>query len=327
MRWVVACVVVALGCGGKSETQGRKGPVKATTVPRDAGPKVCGKAPSLRWPLRGREGRDWAITNYVDTDPLAGARRDYTGAVGNDAKTYDNHDGVDIDIPSFRQMDRRVPVLAAADGVVVGFDDSQADRNTSCEGKWNYVHVRHDSGYVITYGHLKRGSIGVKKGQAVKAGAVLADVGSSGCSTQPHVHVTVRDCNRKLISPFAAKLWKSSRDYAPPLTLMDVLLKVGGHSGMASLKDPPPDNPRELPRGQLIGFGMTVSGGAFGDTVGFKITRADGRVFVAPSHSFKRAERHTYWYWNYRMPNAPTKLTVEVMLNGDSRWKKTLSIR
>lgn len=102
----------------------------------------------LSWPLPGDDGADWVINNYVDLDPASGGVQDYTGAVGAFAKTYPGHQGIDIDIPTFRAMDAGVPVLAAAPGEVVALHDCEPDRNTSCMGTWNFVRVRHADGSV-----------------------------------------------------------------------------------------------------------------------------------------------------------------------------------
>lgn len=314
------------GCGSAKKDAATDEAKPTKVLDGKARPRVCGKAPQLRWPLRGREGRDWVINNYVDVAANSGTHRDYTGAAGPDAKTYVNHTGVDIDISSFRQMDGNTPVLAAADGVIVEFDDTQPDRNTSCTGKWNYMHVRHASGYVLTYGHLKKKSISLKRGQRVSAGAVIASVGSSGCSTQPHLHFEVRDCNRVVKSPFAERMWKSPRDYTPRLQLMDVLLRTGGHEGIATLKDPKP-NPTSIKPGEVLGLGLSVSGGDDGDSVGFRVTQADGTPVLAPKRELTKPHRHAYWHWRLRAPNTPTKLNVEVVINGSVVWKRTLDVR
>jgi len=51
----------------------------------------------------------------------------------------------------------------------------------------------HGGGEYSVYAHLKPGSTTVRPGQAVKAGAVIARLGSSGNSTEPHLHFQVCD--------------------------------------------------------------------------------------------------------------------------------------
>ena len=57
----------------------------------------------------------------------------------------------------------------------------------------NYVVIRHPWGEYSVYVHMKPGSARVKPGQTVKAGAMIGQVGSSGSSTEPHLHFQVCD--------------------------------------------------------------------------------------------------------------------------------------
>ena len=114
-----------------------------------------------------------------------------------------------------------LPVLAAADGEVVKVVDAYGEDESlirkagesqvayyeriltaqnsrmAAEGAevlaGNAVVVRHAWGEYSVYGHLKPGSVKVRVGQAVKAGEVLAAVGSSGSSTEPHLHFHICD--------------------------------------------------------------------------------------------------------------------------------------
>jgi hypothetical protein len=70
-----------------------------TTVPPETPSSTA-----LLWPVAGLEGRDWVINNYVDLDATSGTL-DYTGCRGSEAKTYNGHNGIDIDVPNFRWMD------------------------------------------------------------------------------------------------------------------------------------------------------------------------------------------------------------------------------
>ena len=58
----------------------------------------------------------------------------------------------------------------------------------------NHVVIDHGNGEFSVYAHLKPGSIKVRVGEAVLAGKVFAAVGSSGNSTQPHLHFQLSDC-------------------------------------------------------------------------------------------------------------------------------------
>lgn len=72
-------------------------------------------------------------------------------------------------------------VVAVAGGVV-----------THAGKRWGYgrlVEITHGNGYVTRYGHSAR--ILVEEGQIVRRGDQIAEMGSSGRSTGPHVHLEV----------------------------------------------------------------------------------------------------------------------------------------
>lgn len=63
-----------------------------------------------------------------------------------------------------------------------------------CFDGGNVVVIKHDSGnvgFASRYDHLKRNSIKVRVGDRVTKGQVIAQVGSSGRSTRPHLHFEV----------------------------------------------------------------------------------------------------------------------------------------
>ena len=72
------------------------------------------------------------------------------------------------------------PVVAAGDGVIV-----EARR---WAGYGNWVRVRHSGGWETGYAHLSRYAKGLRPGQRVQQGQVIAYVGSTGMSTGPHLH-------------------------------------------------------------------------------------------------------------------------------------------
>ena len=57
----------------------------------------------------------------------------------------------------------------------------------------NYVLIRHANGEHSLYAHLKHGSVRVNPGDNVTAGAQIAEAGSSGNSTEPHLHFQLID--------------------------------------------------------------------------------------------------------------------------------------
>jgi murein DD-endopeptidase MepM/ murein hydrolase activator NlpD len=57
----------------------------------------------------------------------------------------------------------------------------------------NYVLIDHGGGEYSLYAHLQPGSVTVKAGDAVAAGQQIGRLGSSGNSTEPHLHFQVCD--------------------------------------------------------------------------------------------------------------------------------------
>jgi murein DD-endopeptidase MepM/ murein hydrolase activator NlpD len=73
------------------------------------------------------------------------------------------------------------PIMAAAGGVVVNVESHAA--------YGNMVEIDHGSGLVTRYAHSSK--VHTKKGDLVKRGQVVAEVGSTGRSTGPHLHFEV----------------------------------------------------------------------------------------------------------------------------------------
>ena len=111
----------------------------------------------------------------------------------------------------------RREILAVADGAVVELGDSFPEEESVNPEDWtqaqssavmerlacriglqnalcgNYITIEHAPDEFSFYGHLSQGSIRVRVGDKVKAGQVIALVGSTGNSTEPHLHFQVMD--------------------------------------------------------------------------------------------------------------------------------------
>lgn len=103
-------------------------------------------------------------------------------------------------------LDVGTDITAARAGVVAYVKDDYAFGGAKQYflDKANVVHVLHSDGTYAVYAHLLMGSAVVKPGQSVEVGDKLAESGTSGFSTGPHLHFVVRqNKNHKTVSvPF-----------------------------------------------------------------------------------------------------------------------------
>ncbi|MBA8821140.1 murein DD-endopeptidase MepM/ murein hydrolase activator NlpD [Ochrobactrum sp. P6BSIII] len=102
-----------------------------------------------------------------------------------------HHNGVDYDAPIGS------PIVAAGDGVV--------EVISSEKGYGKYVRIRHQGGYSTTYAHLSSAKSGLRIGQHVKQGEVIAYVGSTGYSTGPHLYYELK-VGDQYVDPLTARL-------------------------------------------------------------------------------------------------------------------------
>ena len=149
----------------------------------------------LGLPLACDMAKTCFVQNYVDRDPGPGAA-DFTCA----QQSYDGHDGVDFALPDQAMMATGVDVVAAAPGTVTGVRDGMADALQGVPGApdvtdrecGNGLVVDHGGGWETQYCHMKQGSVVVRPGLHVAMGQRLGQVGLSGQTEFPHLHLTVR---------------------------------------------------------------------------------------------------------------------------------------
>lgn len=94
------------------------------------------------------------------------------------------HNGLDFAAP------HGTPIYAVADGVVIQGKDRPAG-SVGGFGNWVWVDHQRNLGVDLIYGHMAHASILVRQGDHVKAGQKIAEVGSEGQSTGPHLHFEV----------------------------------------------------------------------------------------------------------------------------------------
>lgn len=132
--------------------------------------EIMSEIPNI-WPIQGGLGH---ISMYFgqNENPFSGGQ-------------WYLHTGIDISTFGVGN-----PILAAADGKVI---DVSYDG-----GLGNSITIQHSHGFLTRYGHLR--STGVRKGQQVVQGQVIATLGNSGKTTGPHLHYEVH-LGTSLIDP------------------------------------------------------------------------------------------------------------------------------
>ena len=98
------------------------------------------------------------------------------------------HKGIDIAAPV------GTPIMAAASGEVIF-----AGWNSG--GYGNLVKLKHQDGSITFYAHNNR--VLVSSGQKVRQGELIAEMGSTGRSTGPHLHFEIRPNGSTAIDPIA----------------------------------------------------------------------------------------------------------------------------
>ena len=92
-------------------------------------------------------------------------------------------------------------LLAVADGIVAATKDSIPENPVGGRAVkidlvtvgGNFVGIDIGNGRYALYAHVQPGSLRVKVGDHVKRGQVVALLGNSGNSTEPHVHFQIAD--------------------------------------------------------------------------------------------------------------------------------------
>jgi hypothetical protein len=131
------------------------------------------------------------------------------------------HEGIDI------AGTKGTGILAAAAGTVIkaGWDNW---------GLGNFIEIKHLNGSVTVYGHNSR--LLVIKGQQVKQGQIIAEMGSTGNSTAPHLHFEFYADGRLASNPLSllpsTTIVKTPvNSPVPPITQQ--VVPISNHTGCA----------------------------------------------------------------------------------------------
>jgi len=188
-------IIVAVSCSLLCSTMvGAAPPHRTITIPARALQHAEILLPPLEDillvnPMEGENLVDYAIVNHVDHDDGVDQLLDYMCY----ERTYDGHQGTDFVLRGFHQMDEGGDIYATADGQVITVVDHLFDRNKekNDEGFGNYIAIYHPQGFYTYSAHIRTDSALVEVGDWVTAGQPIAQVASSGNSTDPHLHLEI----------------------------------------------------------------------------------------------------------------------------------------
>lgn len=148
----------------------------------------------LLWPVK--QGTQFVISQTFAQHEER-ARQFGWGTRPDDGKSIKYYGGLDI------AAQAGTPILAVHDGLIsevrddLGGYGSHIRLTFSAEG----------ADWLVVFGHLIRGSQAVKAGQSVRAGEVIGELGNTGNSTGPHLHLEVRR-NGYPVDPYPLLRWE-----------------------------------------------------------------------------------------------------------------------
>lgn len=292
----------------------------------------------LAWPAACTDGVDCFVQNYVDHD-RAGSDDFTCGPL-----TYPGHDGTDIRLPNLAAMRAGVDVLAPADGTVLRVRDGMPDRSiraangdidaaiAALDGKdcGNGIVIAHAEGYQTMLCHLRSGSVRVAPGDQVQAGTPVAQIGLSGRTEFPHVHMTLSRDGTTL-DPFTGSamatacggpapvgLWAPARSYQATALLADGFADTVPDP--AAMRDTPLALARLPAQAGALVYWADVMGLRAGDRLAMRIRAPDGSVLVDNTSVIPTPKAHYFQYVGKRIrtPLASGTYTAELTLTRDA---------
>ncbi|MEP6712223.1 MAG: M23 family metallopeptidase [Ferruginibacter sp.] len=262
------------------------------------------------WPMRPSSDYDFQynyfnLQNYVDQirTPTNTSIEDYN--CGD--RTYDDHDASDINLWPFwwRMMDNNyIMAVAAAPGIIMEKIDGNFDHNCTKVGSSNQITLMHDDGSFTYYHHLKTNSLTAKDTmERVEQGEFLGYIGSSGHSSNPHLHFAVHDAFGRLIEPYFGATcnnygtetwWQNERQYWEPQ-----INRLMTHSAVPDPTNFCPDEEvvnakNQFSSGDVLVTGIAFMDGQIFDAASCSLYQPDGNVFASWTESISLSSSRTY---------------------------------
>jgi hypothetical protein len=166
--------------GGKMDTLYHRVPIEAASTEY------------LRFPLTG----PWVVTNGRPVEHCLGRQFGFDLVAQPDWRFGVRPSPRALTLADCASFGR--PLYAPVRGTVTACTGEEEDiapspGRASGSGVGNYVVIRSESGSYIFMAHLRQGSLRVRDGQRVGEGQMLGEVGNSGTTSQPHLHIELLD--------------------------------------------------------------------------------------------------------------------------------------
>lgn len=292
-----------------------------------AAKSVALEHPKMIFPLRknpfAMDYDIFRIVNFVDLNSSVGSSgfNQYTSTnldynCGN--RTYDmnngyNHAGSDIMSYPFdwqKMKTGEVEVIAASPGIIIGKVDGNSSfscGSNAASNNWNAVYVLHADNSVVWYGHLKEGSLTMKPvGSTVEEGEYIGIVGSSGFSSNPHLHFELHGANNQVIEPFFGSCnnttidswWKNQLPYTDKK-----INHISTHILHPTVFQCPASNNKSrysyyLRKNTTSHYYIWGKGLQSGDLMNFNIVRPNGTSMVNFNYNSSNTYNSFYFYWS-----------------------------
>jgi len=272
------------------------------------------------WPMRPTSDYDFQynyfnLQNYVDQYRFSSNFRDYN--CGD--RTYDHHDASDINLWPFwwRMMDNNyVIAVAAAPGIILEKKDGNFDHNCSNVGNANRITLKHDDGTLTYYYHLKKNSLTTKDTMdRVEQGEFLGYIGSSGHSSNPHLHFAVYDAAVNLIEPFFGAScnsygnetwWQDERPYWDPQINRLMTHSATPVSNQFCPEEEVVNAKNQFNSGDQVVTGIAFMDGQDGDAASCSLYQPNGNLFTSWTVNITSTYSRIYKTNSFTLPSGNT---------------------
>ena len=272
----------------------------------------------LHFPMACEIGETCWVMNYVDHDVQQGSVKD----ANCETRSYDGHKGTDIAIRDWGSALAGVAIFAPAPGTVIGVRDGEPDQFSThaqleairSKGRdcGNGVRIEHGDGWITQFCHMKENSVSAVLGDEVATGTKLGEVGMSGVTQHPHLHMSLirndevidpytgreasQDCGLNLAQP----LWKNGMPYSG-FSVYDAGFATGKPNFDAIARRTIESSLHK--KSPALVFYIMYFGARVEDEIQLTIVQPDGRIFSERKITQKKTRARQNFYIGRKNPS------------------------